>query len=40
MKYLKNGEFGKNDMLRLVLVLAMIYISIFWITNLLIYAEK
>lgn len=40
MKFLKDGSFNNNGLLRLILCFALIYILILWVTNILIYVEK
>ena len=40
MKYLINGEYKKDSLLKLILSLGLVFIIFFWITNILLYAEK
>lgn len=40
MKFLVNGGFNNNRLLQIILVFTLIYITILWVTNMLLYVEK
>jgi hypothetical protein len=40
MKYLINGNYKNDTLLKLILLLGLIFILIFWVTNILLFAEK
>lgn len=40
MKFLLNGGFNNNRLLQIILVFTLIYITILWVTNMLLYVEK
>ncbi|MEK6692189.1 MAG: hypothetical protein AABY44_02035 [Nitrospirota bacterium] len=40
MKFLLNGDFNNNRLLKIILVFTLIYVAILWVTNLLLYIEN
>ncbi len=40
MKYLVNGNYKNDTLLKLILCLGLIFIGIFWVTNILLFVEK
>jgi hypothetical protein len=40
MRFVITGEWSRNDLLRLVLALFLVYIALFWVTNWLLYFAK
>lgn len=40
MRFVVTGEWNKNDLLRLVLSLFLVYVALFWITNWMLYFQK
>ena len=40
MRFVVTGEWSRNDLLRLVLLLFLVYVLLFWITNWILYFQK
>ena len=40
MRFTVTGEWSRNDLLRLVLLLFLVYVLLFWVTNWLLYFQK
>lgn len=40
MRFNVTGEWGRNDLLRLVLTLFLVYVLLFWVTNWILYFQK
>lgn len=40
MRFVVTGEWSRNDLLRLVLLLFLVYVLLFWVTNWLLYFQK
>jgi hypothetical protein len=40
LRFTVTGEWSRNDLLRLVLLLFLVYVALFWITNWLLYFQK
>lgn len=40
MKFLVNGDFNNNRLLKIILIFSLIYIAVLWVTNILLYVEK
>ena len=40
MRYVVTGEWSKNDLLRLILGLFLVYVLLFWVTNWVLYFQK
>ena len=40
MRFVVTGEWGRNGLLRLVLLLFLVYVAFFWLTNWLLYFQK
>jgi hypothetical protein len=40
MKFLVNGEFNNNRLLRVILIFTLFYVLLLWVTNILIYTQK
>ena len=40
MRFIVTGEWGKNDLLRLILLLFLVYVLMFWCTNWMLYFRR
>lgn len=40
MRFVVTGEWSRNDLLRLVLLLFLVYVLLFWVTNWILYFQK
>ena len=40
MKFLVNGEFNNNRLLRVILIFTLFYVLLLWVTNILMYTQK
>lgn len=40
MKFLVDGEFNNNRLLRVILIFTLFYVLLLWVTNILIYTQK
>ncbi|GJM45086.1 MAG: hypothetical protein DHS20C21_19280 [Gemmatimonadota bacterium] len=40
MRFTVTGEWSRNDLLRLILMLFLVYVLLFWITNWILYFQK
>jgi len=40
VRFTVTGEWRRNDLLRLILLLFLVYVSLFWITNAILYFQK